>query len=146
MAGPCKVIPGSPCDELRAHLPHSANKDPPPLERGEARYAASRYQGRLIISLPRGKFSDAKVPHLWDRQGTLLTRKALKNLHSLLNLIPFSTALNQEASLLGELSWARIEPGASVLHCPVLLILTGVSRHSPEAGQRRLLREKQEKM
>lgn len=27
---------------------------------------SSRYQGRLVIFLPGGKFSDVKLPHLWD--------------------------------------------------------------------------------
>lgn len=117
MGRPCKVMPGSPCDELRAHLPHSANKDPL-LWKGGARCTTSRYQGKLIISLLRGKkFSDAKAPpSLGSCQCTSLTRKALKNLYSLLNLISFSSALNRTLRLQGSFPGPELNPGL----CPAL--------------------------
>lgn len=75
MGGPCKIIPGSPWDQLRAHLPHSANKNPP-LESGEAKCAALGTQERLTNPLPGGKkFSDTKAPHLGTLWGYLTDQK-----------------------------------------------------------------------
>lgn len=68
MGGPCKVTLGSPCDHLRTHLPPQCQRGPtPPLERGGSQMSSSRYQGKLISSLPGGKkFGDTEVPYIWD--------------------------------------------------------------------------------
>lgn len=66
MGGPCKVIPGFPCDQLRTHLPPQCQQGPLLWEGGRPD-VQFQISGKLVSCLLGGKkFSDAKVLGLWD--------------------------------------------------------------------------------
>lgn len=75
--------------------------------------------------------------------GTSVSKRALRNLSSLLGLTPFRGSLTGHFLFFGELLWASIWAGASVLNCPAPLTHPSDQKFV-KAGQRWQLGVRQE--